>query len=416
MMTTDRRVVVTGMGVLSCLGVGKDLFWDGLINGRSGIGPITRFDASEFRCRVAGEIPDFDISDYMSPKDAKRMDPFCHYAIAASDQAVEQSGIRECGLSPDRVGVLVGSGIGGISTLRIQAQILESRGPSKSSPLTVPMMIIDMAPGLVSIRHGFKGPNLAVVTACATGAHSIGEAAWIIKRGDADAMVCGGAEACVDGLGLTGFAAMRALTARNDEPTRASRPFEADRDGFVPSEGAGLLVLEELDHAKQRGAEILGEIVGYGATGDAYHITAPDAEAEGAASAIRNALRGAGIGPEDVSYINAHGTSTPLNDKGETLAIKKALGETAYKIPVSSTKSMIGHALGAAGGVESVVCLLALQNGIVPPTINYETPDPDCDLDYVPNTAREVDVRYALNINLGFGGHNSALLFKRWEG
>ncbi len=414
-MAESRRVVVTGLGVVSCLGVGRETLWNGLISGQSGIGPITYFDASQFRCQVAGQVKDFDVTSYMSPKDARRMDPFCQYAIAASDEAVDQAGLKLSGINPERIGVLVSSGIGGISTLREQAQILHERGPSKSSPLTVPMMIIDMASGVVSIRHGFKGPNLAVVTACASGAHAVGEASWIIKRGDADVMLAGGAEACIDALGLTGFAAMKALTARNNEPTRASRPFEADRDGFVPSEGAGVLVLEALESAQQRGATILAEVVGYGLTGDAYHITAPDADAEGAARAIRNAMVQAGLNSDQISYINAHGTSTPLNDKGETTAIKKALGADAYKTPVSSTKSMIGHALGAAGGIESVICVLSLIHGIAAPTINYETPDPDCDLDYVPNTAREIKAETALNINLGFGGHNSALIFRKWS-
>jgi 3-oxoacyl-[acyl-carrier-protein] synthase II len=410
-----RRVVITGMGAVSCLGVGVKSLWDGVLAGRSGIGPITLFDATEFRCRIAGEARDFDVEKYMPLKEARRLDRFCHLGIAASDEAIQQSGLVAGDFDPTRAGVLVGSGVGGIETLRTQSSVLENRGPRRSSPLTVPMMIVDMASGAISIRHGFQGPNLAVVTACATASHAIGEAAWIIKRGDADIMLAGGAEACIDPMGLAGFCAMKALTDRNDDPTGASRPFDAGRDGFVPAEGAGVMVLESLESAQKRGAEILAEVVGYGLTGDAYHITAPDPEAEGSSRAIRNAMAQAGLNPSDIGYINAHGTSTPLNDKSETLAIKKALGEAAYKVPVSSTKSMTGHALGAAGGLESAVCVMAMREGVVPPTINYETPDPDCDLDYVPNAPREVAAKTSMNINLGFGGHNAVLMFRKWE-
>jgi 3-oxoacyl-[acyl-carrier-protein] synthase II len=414
-MNEKRRVVITGMGTVSCLGVGVKALWDGVLDGRSGIGPITQFDASDFRCRVAGEANDFDVEKYMSLKEARRLDRFCHLGVAASDEAVKQAGLDNGGFDPMRVGVLVGSGVGGIHTFRTQTTVLENRGPRRSSPLTVPMMIVDMASGAISIRHGFKGPNLAVVTACATASHAIGEAMWMIKRGDADIMLAGGAEACIDPMGLAGFCAMKALTSRNDDPTGASRPFDAGRDGFVPAEGAGILVLESLESAQKRQANILAEVVGYGLTGDAYHITAPDPEAEGAARAFTNAMNQAELTPADIGYINAHGTSTPLNDKSETLAIKKALGARAYEVPVSSTKSMTGHGLGAAGGLESAVCVMALREGVVPPTINYETPDPNCDLDYVPLKAREVAAKTAVNINLGFGGHNAVLLFKKWE-
>lgn len=414
-MNAERRIVITGVGSVSCLGVGVDALWQGLMQGKSGIAPITKFDASEFRCKIAGEVRDLDITDYMTVKEARRLDPFCHYAVAAAEEAVKQSGITEENTDLERVGVLVSSGIGGINTLRVQSETLTNRGPSKSSPLTVPMMIIDMASGIVSIRHKFQGPNLSVVTACASGTHSIGEAMWIIKRGDADAMIAGGAEACIADLGLSGFAAMKALSERNDDPAGASRPFDKERDGFVPAEGAGVLMLESLEHAKARGAQILAEVVGYGLSGDAYHITAPDPEAGGAARAITYALDHAGLNPEDIDYINAHGTSTPLNDKGETRAIKKAFGDYAYKTNISSTKSMIGHALGAAGGLESVICVNSLMRGQIAPTINYKTPDPDCDLNYTPNEAREVPIKTALNINLGFGGHNAALVFKKWE-
>ncbi len=412
-MTEGRRVVVTGMGVVSCLGVGVETFWAGLVQGRSGIAPITSFDASQLRCRIAGEVKDFDIANYMPPKEARRLDRFCHLAVAASDEAVKQAGLTDGSVDPTRIGVLIGSGIGGIITLNAQSRILNERGAAKNSPLTVPMMISDMASGYVSIRHGFKGPNLAVVTACASASHSIGEAAWIIKRGDADIMLAGGTEACIDALGLTGFSAMKALSENNDDPTGASRPFDANRDGFVPAEGAGVLILESLESAQKRNATILAELVGYGLTGDAYHITAPDADADGARRAIENAMAQAGLAAEQLDYVNAHGTSTPLNDKGETLALKKALGAEAYNTPVSSIKSMTGHALGAAGGLECVACIKALQTGIAPPTINYQTPDPDCDLDYIPNQARELKPQTALNINLGFGGHNAALLFRK---
>ncbi len=409
----DRRVVITGLGIVSSVGTGLDKFWNALLSGKSGISKIKQFEADDMRCQIAGEIRDFDISDFIPPKEARRLDTFCHYAIGAADEAIAQSGLSAETSDPTRIGVLVGSGIGGIATLQDQAVVLKERGPAKSSPLMVPMMIPDMASGILSIRHNFRGPNTCVVTACASAAHSIGEAMWVIKRGDADAMLTGGAEACLCRLGVNGFCAMRALSERNDDPEHASRPFDAGRDGFIPSEGAGILVLESYEHAKARGANILAEISGYGASGDAYHITAPNPDGDGAARALKMALGHAGVQADDVSYINAHGTSTPLNDKMETAAIKKALGEAAYSIPVSSTKSMTGHTLGAAGGLESAVAIMAIQNGVVPPTMNYETPDPDCDLDYVPNEPREMQVDTALNVNLGFGGHNAVLVFRK---
>lgn len=414
-MNGTRRVVVTGLGAITGIGCDVPTFWQNLLRGKSGIGRITKFDPTEFRCQVACQVDDFDVTRHISRKESRRIDPFCHYAIGAAEQALSQAGITSDDIDPLRAGVMIGSGVGGITTLQEQGEILIERGPSRSSPLTVPKFIIDMASGVVSIHCGFKGPNLGMVTACASGCHAIGEAMWIIKRGDADVMLTGGTEACIVPLGLTGFMAMRALTSRNDDPEHASRPFDADRDGFIPGEGAGILVMESLDHAQKRNAEILAEIVGYGLSGDAYHITAPAADGLGASEAVKGALRQAEVNPDQVDYINAHGTSTPLNDKVETLALKKALGDEAYNTPVSSTKSMIGHTLGAAGGLESVVCIQAVLNDAVPGTMNYDIPDPDCDLDYVPNESRGIDVNIAMNINLGFGGHNGVLLFRKWR-
>lgn len=414
----NRRVVVTGYGVISCVGNNVPDFWDALINGRCGIGPITRFDASEYRTRIAGEVKDFDFSGYMNPKDAKRLDLFCQYAIAASDEAMAAAGLprdlRESDeVDSTRVGVIVSSGIGGLGTMSDQAQVLLERGPGRISPFLIPMMIGDIASGNISIRYGAGGPNLGLVTACATGTHSIGESYWAIKRDDADIMICGGTEATIIPLGVAGFCALKALSTRNDDPQHASRPFDLGRDGFIMSEGAGVLILEEYEHAKKRGVPILAEVVGYGATGDAHHITAPHPEGDGMARSIKMALRHAGLNPEDVDYINAHGTSTELNDKFETLAIKSAFGDAARKVAVSSTKGATGHGLGAAGGQESIACIKAIQTGIIPPTINYETPDPACDLDITPNKARELKVEVALNLNLGFGGHNGALVFRK---
>lgn len=413
-----KRVVITGIGAISSVGNSVPEFWDAVVAGKCGIGPITRFDASEYRTRIAGEVKNFDVSKYMPFKESKRLDLFCQYAIAATAEALENAGLpqnlRETNLNLARIGVLVSSGIGGLMTLSEQHQTLLERGPGKVSPFLIPMMIGDLASGNISIRTGAQGPNMGIVTACATGSHSIGEAYWMIQRNDADMMICGGAEASIVPLGLAGFCALKALSTRNDDPLHASRPFDAQRDGFVMSEGAGVLVLEELEHAKRRNANIIAEIIGYGATGDAYHITSPHPDGTAQAQAIKVALDHAGVNPEEVDYINAHGTSTELNDKYETMAIKIALGEAAKKVAISSIKGTIGHSLGAAGGLESIACIKTLQTGVIAPTINYEYPDPLCDLDYVPNTARQADPKVAVNFNLGFGGHNAALVFKKF--
>ena len=414
-----RRVVVTGCGVISCVGNDVKSFWDAVVNGRCGLGPVTRFDVSEYRTRIAGEVKDFDVCNYLSFKESKRMDLFCHYAIAAADEAMKSAGLPTNGewgnVDPDRVGVLVSSGIGGLETITEQCKVLLEKGPGRVSPLMIPMMISDISSGNISIRYGARGPNMAIVTACATGCHSIGESYWMVARDDADIMICGGAEASISKLGIAGFCAEKAMSTRNDDPLHASRPFDRDRDGFVMSEGSGVLILEELEHAKKRGATILAEVIGYGLSGDGYHITSPAPDGNGGARAMKMAMKHAGIAPEQISYINAHGTSTELNDKFETLAIKGALGEAAKSVAVSSTKGVTGHALGAAGGFESIVCVQSIINNVVPPTINYETPDPECDLDVTPNTAREMEVKVALNSNLGFGGHNGALLFSKFE-
>ncbi len=410
----DRRVVITGTGIISSVGNSVAEFWDSIVNGRSGIAPVTRFDTTRYRTRIAGEIKNFNITDYMSEKEARRLDMFCHYAIAASDEAIRNAGISSKleGIDPTRVGVIVGSGIGGMQTFEQQCNILYNRGPEKSSPFLIPMLIGDMASGSISMRYGAQGPNFGIVSACATACHSIGESFWIIKRGDADVMVTGGAEATVSPIGFAGFCSMRAMSERNDDPLRASRPFDAQRDGFVMSEGSGVLILEELEYAKKRGANIIAEVVGYGATADAYHITSPAPDGAGAALAIKTALGHAKLNPEDIDYINAHGTSTSLNDKFETAAIKSVFGQYAYELNVSSTKSMTGHALGAAGGIETIACALALKNGVIPPTINLENPDPECDLNYTPNRAVERKINTAVNINLGFGGHNAVLILR----
>ena len=413
-----RRVVVTGIGAVSCLGHSVEETWNALIQGKCGIGPVTKFDPAAFRTRIAGEVRNFDATKYMTEKEARRLDDFCLYAIAAADEAMNDAGLGTGILDgsivdPTRIGVCVGSGIGGMRTMENQCKVLIERGPSRISPFLIPMMIIDMASGSISIRYGAKGPNMAIVTACTTASNSIGESFWMVKRGDADMMITGGAEASVSQLGFAGFCSMKALSQRNDDPLHASRPFDLNRDGFVMSEGSGILILEEYEHAKARGAKIYGEIIGYGATGDAFHITSPAPGGEGSARAFKMALGNAGINPEDVDYINAHGTSTSLNDKYETAAIKSAFGEAARKLAMSSTKGGMGHSLGAAGGLETIICLKAMQTGIVPPTINYETPDPECDLDCTPNTARERKIDIALNTNLGFGGHNAVLILKK---
>ncbi len=410
-----KRVVVTGVGAVTPVGNTAEEFWAALIAGKSGIGPITRFDTTGYPTRIAGEVRGFEPLKYIDKKDDRKFDPFLKYAIACAVMAVEDADLKVDAVDGARFGVLVGSGIGGIGTLLEQYDILKARGMDRVSPFFVPMIIINMASGVISMRFGAKGPNSSVVTACATGNHAIGDAMKIIQRDDADVMIAGGAEAIILPLTIAGFCQMKAMSTRNEEPTKASRPFDADRDGFVCGEGGGLLVLEALEHAVGRDARIYAEVVGYGMTGDAHHMTAPDPEGDGAARAMDAALRDAGLGGSAVGYINAHGTSTPYNDKFETLAIKRVFGEHARKLAVSSTKSMTGHLLGAAGGVEAIATVLAIHHGILPPTMNYEKPDPDCDLDYVPNQARKQDVEVALSNAFGFGGTNATLAFKKYR-
>ncbi len=411
-----RRVVVTGLGVVSPVGIGKDAFWEALLEGRSGIRRIEHFDPEAFDSQIAGQVEGFDASAYISRKDLRRMDRFIQFAIYASITAAEDADLGLPLVSPDnyRYGVIIGSGIGGLNTLEREHRVLLERGPSKVSPFCIPMMIVNLAAGHVSIYLGLKGPNTCVSTACATGTHAIGDAFKIIQRGDADIMFAGGSEAAITPIGIGGFCALKALSTYNDEPEKASRPFDATRNGFVMGEGAGIVVLEELEHAKRRGAKIYAEVVGYSMTGDAYHITAPDPEGDGGARAMAQALQDAGLKPEDVNYINAHGTSTKLNDKLETMAIKKVFGDYAYRIAVSSTKSMTGHLLGAAGAIEFIATTLSVYTDRVHPTINYENPDPDCDLDYVPNEMREMEVNVALSNSLGFGGHNTTIVLKKF--
>jgi 3-oxoacyl-[acyl-carrier-protein] synthase II len=409
-----RRVVVTGVGLVTPLGIGIDNVWRSILSGESGISRITRFDASNLETKIAGEVKNFKPEEYINPKDLKRMDLFIQYALAATQIAIEDSGIDIKKEIPERVGVVVGTGLGGLPTLEHYHKVLLEKGPSRISPFFIPMLIANEAPCHISMKYGCKGPNLCVVTACATGAHSIGEAFRIIQYGDADIMIAGGTEANLTPLTIAGFNAMKALSTRNEFPERASRPFDRERDGFVVAEGAGVLILEELGHAKKRGAKIYAEIVGYGYNSDAYHITAPCPDGEGFIKCMEMAIKDAKINPEDVDYINAHGTSTELNDKVETLAIKKVFGDYAYKVPVSSTKSMIGHLLGAAGAVEAIFTILSIRDNICPPTINYENPDPECDLDYVPNVAREKKIQIAMSNSFGFGGTNSVLIFRRY--
>ncbi|MYB75703.1 MAG: beta-ketoacyl-ACP synthase II [Chloroflexi bacterium] len=409
------RVVVTGMGAVTPVGNTVPDSWRAVCAGAPGITRISRFDTDGFAAQIAGEVKDFDPRQYVDAREVRRMDRFTQYAVAAGQQAMDDSGLDINGHNADRIGVFVGSGIGGIESLEAQFAVMAARGPSRLSPFLIPMLLTDTAAGAISIRFGLRGPNLAVVSACATGAHAVGEGAAAIRRGDADVMICGSSEAAVTPMTIAGFAAMRALSTRNDEPAAASRPFEKQRDGFVVGEGAGILVLESLEHALNRGARIYGEVAGYGATADASHITAPPEDGEGAARAMQSALEQAQLEPQDVQYINAHGTSTPLNDRAETQAIKAVFGTHAEKIAVSSTKSMTGHLLGGAGGVESVFCLKAIQESVIPPTINYEEPDPDCDLDYVPNIARGAAVHAAMNNSFGFGGHNASLVFTQYE-
>lgn len=412
----ERRVVITGMGLITPLAVGTEESWQAMLEGRSGIGPITKFDATGFSVQIAGEVKGFDPLDYVSKKDLKKMDYHIQYALAASEIAWEKAELEDGDFDPDRFGVLIGSGIGGLNMMELHHRTLLEKGPGKVSPFFIPGLIVNEAAGWVSIRLQLKGPNSATCTACTTGAHAIGDAFKIIARGAADGMVCGGTEGVVCGLAIDGFAAMRALSRRNDAPERASRPFDLDRDGFVLGEGAGILVLEAEELASRRGAPIVAEVVGYGMSGDAYHISAPAPDAKGAVRVMRATIEDAGIGTDEVGYINAHGTSTPAGDRIETLAIKSVFGERAASIPVSSTKSMTGHLLGAAGGVETSAVALALRDQVVPPTINYEKPDSECDLDYVPNHSREVPIEYGLSNSFGFGGTNAALLLKRYEG
>ena len=405
-----RRVVVTGIGLVTPLGLGKEAFWEGLTLPRRVVGPITRFDASGFSTRIAAEVKEFDPTQFMDRKDARRASRFIQFAIAATTLALQDAQLEIDDSNRERIGALVGSGIGGIDYMDTQVRTLDRQGPDRVSPFLPAMMISDMASGMVTIHFGIKGPNLCVVTACSTGADAIGLATRLIQYGDADVMLAGGTEAAIEPIGVAGFCAARALSTRNDDPEHASRPFDAERDGFVMGEGAGVLVLESLEHAQARGATIYAEVLGYGMTADAYHITQPDPEGDGALRAMRKAIHDAGLQPTDIDYINAHGTSTRYNDAKETLAIKRLLGEDAYRVPVSSTKSVTGHLLGAAGAVEAAICVLALQHQTVPPTINYEHPDPECDLDYVPNTARPATLRTVMTNSFGFGGHNSVLV------
>ncbi len=410
----SRRVVVTGIGLVSSVGIGTGANWDALLAGRSGIGRITRFDVTQFATQIAGEVKDFDPQQFVEKKDVKKMDIFIQYAIAASQFAMDDSGLVVTPANADRIGVFIASGIGGFSTIEREHRALLEGGPRKISPFFIPSAIINLASGQVSIRFGAKGPNSATCTACSASAHAIGDAFEIIKRGAADAMIAGGSEAAITPMGVGGFGAMRALSTRNDDPHRASRPFDRDRDGFIIGEGSGVVIIEELEMARARGARIYAELVGYGMSADAYHITAPSEDGEGAVRVMRQCLQSAGVGPEAVNYINAHGTSTPYNDKLETLAIKKAFGQHATRLAISSTKSMTGHLLGAAGGLEAGITALAVHTQQVPPTINLDNPDPECDLDYVPHTARKLPIEYALSNSFGFGGTNAALLLKRY--
>ena len=410
-----KRVVVTGLGAITPIGNNLQQYWESLLNGRNGVGEITLFDASKHACKIAAEVKGFDPHDYIDKKDAKRMDRFAQFAVAASKQALEDAKFVIDDLNADRVGVLIGTGVGGLKVMETQNEVLLTKGPRRVSPFTIPMMIANMAAGLTAIHTGAKGPNSCTVTACAAGSHAIGDAFRLIQRGYATAMICGGAEAAVTPLSFAGFCSAKALSTNNDDPTHASRPFDRDRDGFVMGEGSGILFLEELEHALAREAKIYGEVVGYGMTCDAYHMTSPVPDGQGAAKAIELAIADANLAPEDVDYINAHGTSTPANDPTETKAIKKALGTRAKAIAISSTKSMTGHLLGGSGGIEAVATALAIANDQVPPTINLKNPDPECDLDYVANASRSQIVRAALSNSFGFGGHNVTLAFKKYS-
>jgi len=412
----SRRVVVTGVGLVLPQGIGIDPVWEKICEGVSGVGLITKFDATGFETKIAAEVKGFRSEDYIEPKEIKKMDIFIHYALAATRIALDDAGLKISEENGERVGVIVGTGLGGLTNIEKYHTVLLERGPHRITPFFIPMIIANEASGQIAIQVGAKGPNLCVVTACATGSHSIGEAFRCIQYGDADAIIAGGVEATITPLAVGGFNAMKAISTRNDEPERASRPFERDRDGFVMGEGAAIMILEEFEHARTRGAKIYAEMIGYGYNGDAYHLAAPDPNGDGAARCMQMALRDAKLSPEEVDYINAHGTSTELNDLTETLAIKRVFGDYAHKLPVSSTKSMTGHLLGAAGSTGAVFSCLTIRDKIIPPTINYENPDPRCDLDYVPNTAREGDVRVAIANAFGFGGANATLVFKRCEG
>ncbi len=410
-----RRVVVTGVGLLSSVGTGTEENWRAICAGVSGIESITQFDASAFTCRIAGEVKNFDPLRYVEKKDVKKMGRFIQFAMAASEFAVQSAGLQIAQEDAEKLGVYIGSGIGGFEVIEREHRTLLEKGPGRVSPFFIPSCIVNLASGYVSIRYNAQGPNSATATACTTSAHSIGDSFRLIQHGDADVMICGGSEACITPLGVGGFAAMRALSTRNDEPQRASRPWDRERDGFVIGEGAGILILEELGHAQKRGAQIVAEIAGYGMSSDAHHITSPPENGDGAYRVMRNALRDASIEPSRVQYVNAHGTSTDIGDKAETIAIKRAFGDHAYKLAVSSTKSMTGHLLGGAGGLEAGITVLAIRDQIAPPTINHDFPDPECDLDYVPNQARPMPIEYALSNSFGFGGTNGSLVFKKFE-
>ncbi|MEJ2384103.1 MAG: beta-ketoacyl-ACP synthase II [Xanthomonadales bacterium] len=414
---SSRRVVVTGLGLVSPVGNSVPEAWDSICNGRSGIGPITEFDVSHLATRIAGEIRDFDVTEFLSPKEARRFDRFVHYGLAAAQEAMAQAGIADglSGLNPERIGCAIGAGIGGISSIEENMMIYRDKGPRRVSPFYIPGSIVNMIGGQLSIQHGLKGPNIAVVTACTTSTHNIGLAARMIKYGDADAMIAGGAEYATTPTALAGFISAKAMTTRNDEPAAASRPWDAGRDGFVLSNGAGIMVIEELEHARSRGADIIAELTGFGMSADAYHMTAPPADGEGAARCMKIALSDAGLDPERIDYINAHGTSTPLGDRAESDAVKTVFGDHAYRLSVSSTKSMTGHMLGAAGGSEAVFTVLSIRDNIAPPTINLDTPGEGCDLDYVAHTAREMPVEAALSNSFGFGGTNGTLVFTRFR-
>ena len=410
-----RRVVVTGLGMVSPLGVGVEESWQAACSGVSGIGPVTKFDASAFPSRIAGEVKNFNALDFMDKQHVRRLDTFIHYAVAGARMAVEDSGLVINSVNRDRVGCVTGTGIGGLPMIEHYHSVLLNNGPRRVSPFFIPGIIANMVPGQLAIEFGARGPNISITTACAAGSHAVGEAFRFIREGVADAMITGGAEAVITPLAFGGFCAMKSLSTRNDEPQKASRPFEMNRDGFIMGEGAGILIFEELNHALERGADIYAEIVGYGLSGDAYHVSAPDPEGAGAVNCMKMALDYGNLRPEDVDYINAHGTSTKLNDLSETMAIKTVFGDHAYKLAISSTKSMTGHLLGGSGGVEAVFTVLAIKHGIIPPTVNYETPDPECELDYVPNTARKVDVKVAMSNSFGFGGTNASLVFRKCE-